>query len=70
MREFCTSVKGKKCTGVLKDNVDPSSCAGIIIECIEVNNISKDKVDRELKKETFILFIKKLYYARFVEIGK
>ena len=25
MREFCTSVEGKKCTGVLKDNVDPSN---------------------------------------------
>ena len=67
MREFCTSVKGKKCTGILNDNVDLSSCAGIIIEHVDMNNVSREKADRALKKGIFILFVKKCVTSALCE---
>ena len=54
----------------LAGNVDPNSNPGIIIQCCEMNDISKQRADRELKKGTFILFIKKLFFMGSVTVGK
>ena len=65
MRELHRSVRKKATTGLLKDNVDPDSSLGIIKQCAEMTNVSLERVDRELKKGTFTLFVKKTVFPWF-----
>ena len=66
MRELCHSVRKKATTGLLKDNLDPDSSLGIIKQHAEMTNVSLERVDRELKKGTFTLFVKKTVFSLFL----
>ena len=70
MRELYRSVRKKAATGLLKDKIDPDSSLGIIKTHAEMTNVSLERVDRELKKGTFILFVKKQCFLGSVHVGK
>ena len=64
MREFCSTVRGTQNSGAFNDNINPASSLGIIKACADMTSISLEKIDRELRKGTFILFVKKTALCR------
>ena len=70
MLQFHSTCKIKQSSRIFMQNITDDSPIGHILQYIDMTGTSKYKVDNELRRGKFVLFMKKEYYKQSVHIGK